>query len=63
MRRLVLKSNGNVSLTKNMISNIPSYAILFHTWGDDDDEVTFKDLMKGFGKTKHGHNEILFCAR
>jgi hypothetical protein len=25
---------------------LPDYAILSHTWGDDDEEVTFKDLTK-----------------
>jgi hypothetical protein len=62
MRLLELKSNGNVSLTKDMINNIPPYAILSHTWGNDDDEVTFKDLTGGSGKTKRGYDKILFCA-
>jgi hypothetical protein len=62
MRLLELKSNGDVSLTKDLISNIPPYAILSHTWGDDDDEVTFKDLTDGSGKTKCGYDKIQFCA-
>jgi hypothetical protein len=63
MRLLELQSNGDVSLTKDLLSNIPPYAILSHTWGDDEDEVTFKDLTEGSGKTKHGYNKILFCAK
>src|ERR1700712_3500433 len=62
MRLLELKSNGDVSLTKNLISNIPPYAILSHTWGDDDDEITFEDLTEGLAKTKRGYNKIQFCA-
>jgi hypothetical protein len=62
MRLLELKSNGDVSLTKDLISKIPPYAILSHTWGDDDDEVTFEDLNDGSGKTKLGYDKIQFCA-
>jgi hypothetical protein len=62
MRLLELKSNGDVSLTKDIISKIPPYAILSHTWGEDGDEVTFKDLIKGSAKTKRGYDKIQFCA-
>jgi hypothetical protein len=62
MRLLELQSNGDVSLTKDLISNIPPYAILSHTWGNDDEEVSFKDLMEGSGKTRCGYEKILFCA-
>jgi Heterokaryon incompatibility protein (HET) len=63
MRLLELKSNGDVYLTKDLISDIPPYAILSHTWGADDEEVTFKDLTEGSGKMKRGYSKILFCAR
>jgi hypothetical protein len=62
MRLLKLRDNGEFSLTKDLINNFPPYAILSHTWGDYDDEVTFKDLIKGFGKTKVGYRKIQFCA-
>jgi hypothetical protein len=62
MRLLELKSNGDVSLTKDLISKIPPYAILSHTWGNDDEEITFKDLTEGSGKTKRGYKKIFFCA-
>ena len=62
MRLLELQSNGDVSLTKDLISNIPPYAMLSHTWEDDDDEVTFKDLTGCSEKTKRGYDTILFCA-
>src|SRR5882757_1663526 len=63
MRLLELQSNYNFSLTKDLIGDIPPYAILSHTWGNDDEEVTFKDLTEGSGKTKRGYNKVLFCAR
>ena len=62
MRLLQLKTNGEFSLTKDLLTNIPPYAILSHTWGDDDQEVTFKDLTEGSGNTKAGYRKIQFCA-
>ena len=62
MRLLQLKPNGKFSLTKDLIENIPPYAILSHTWGDDDQEPTFKDLAEGSGSTKAGYRKIQFCA-
>jgi hypothetical protein len=43
------------------VRHIPSYAILSHTWGDD--EVTFRDLTEGTGTTKAGYRKINFCAK
>ncbi|TVY68789.1 Vegetative incompatibility protein HET-E-1 [Lachnellula suecica] len=63
MRLLKLKANGEFDLTKDIINNQQPYAILSHTWGDDDDEVTFTDLTEGTGKTKPGFRKILFCAK
>jgi Heterokaryon incompatibility protein (HET) len=62
MRLLEIRDNGAFGLTKDLINNIPSYAILSHTWGDDDEEVTFKDVTEGFGKMKAGYRKIRFCA-
>jgi hypothetical protein len=63
MRLIELKSNGDICLTKDLISNIPPYAILSHTWGNDDDEVTFKDLTEAQGNTKRRYDKIRFCAK
>lgn len=41
----------------------PPYVIRSHTWGADEEEVTFADLESGDGKTKLGYEEILSCAR
>ncbi|KAK5558100.1 hypothetical protein LTR46_004279 [Exophiala xenobiotica] len=62
MRLLQLTNDGELSLTKNRINNIPPYAILSHTWGDDEEEVTFKDLSEGSGKPKTGYRKIQFCG-
>jgi hypothetical protein len=62
MRLLQLKPNGEFGLTENLYNNIPPYAILSHTWGNDDQEVTLRDLTEGSGKTKDGYRKIQFCA-
>jgi hypothetical protein len=61
MRLLELNNHGEVSLTKDLINNIPPYAILSHTWGEDNEEVTFQDLTQGVGKSKAGYGKIRFC--
>lgn len=62
MRLLERKDNGEFILTKDVCNNIPAYVILSHTWGDDDQEVTFKDITEGLGKSKAGYRKIRFCG-
>jgi hypothetical protein len=63
MRLLKFDSRGELTFTKNFNEDdIPRYAILSHTWGADDDEVTFKDLQNGSGKIKAGYHKIVFCG-
>jgi hypothetical protein len=62
MRLLQVNENGDFSLTKDIINNTRLYAILSHTWGDDDEEVNFKDLTEGSRKTKAGYRKLQFCA-
>jgi hypothetical protein len=59
MRLLHLNNDGEYSLTQ-FFDNIPSYAILSHTWGPD--EVTFKDMIEGNGASKTGFDKIRFCG-
>lgn len=40
---------------------IPQYAILSHTWIADDQEVKFKDMTEGTGRSKEGYKKIEFC--
>jgi hypothetical protein len=63
MRLLELNNDGEVSLTKSLVDNVPPYAILSHTWGEDDEEVTFQDLTEGVGKSKAGYGKIRFCGK
>ena len=60
--RLLERKNHEFSLTEFVGDNIPQYAILSHTWGDDSEEVSFKDLVEGVGKSKAGYNKIRFCG-
>ncbi|RYO96172.1 hypothetical protein DL765_011653 [Monosporascus sp. GIB2] len=63
MRLLKPEDNGEFSLSEFVGDNIPPYAILSHTWGADDEEVAFKDLMDGTSKTKAGYRKIQFCRK
>ena len=64
MRLLQLKDEGEFSLVEFVGKNIPRYAILSHTWGEDHEEVTFNDLVKGIASTRPaGYRKILFCAK
>jgi hypothetical protein len=61
MRLLELKDNGDFGLTKDILYDVQPYAILSHTWGGDDEEVTYQDMIRGTGKTKAGYKKIRFC--
>jgi Heterokaryon incompatibility protein (HET) len=64
MRLLKCADAGDFYLTKDFVGNdsIPPYAILSHTWGKDEDELTFKDLQTGTGESKAGYKKIQFCG-
>jgi hypothetical protein len=62
MRLLKLDSAGKLSLTKDLLDDIPPYAILSHTWGADEDEVTFSDLENRSYQSKAGHAKLRFCG-
>ncbi|KAF2031890.1 HET-domain-containing protein, partial [Setomelanomma holmii] len=40
----------------------PPYAIISHTWGPDDEEVTFQELITGASKQKIGYAKIQRCG-
>jgi hypothetical protein len=63
MRLLSLDENGSFSLTEFFGVDIPPYAILSHTWGPDNEEVTFKDLLEGSHGTKTGVRKLHFCVQ
>lgn len=63
MRLLKIEDGIVLTYTKDLIDDIPPYVILSHTWLDDEDEVTYKDLIKGRGRDKIGYQKIDFCAK
>ena len=62
MRLLKQEKNGEFSLTKDITYPTMPYAILSHTWGEDDEEVSFGDLKDSSGKTKDGYRKLHFCG-
>ncbi|KAF8853548.1 HET-domain-containing protein [Acephala macrosclerotiorum] len=60
MRLLEYTNDGELSFAEFFGDDIPRYAILSHRWGVE--EVTFKDLMNGTGKSKAGYGKIQFCG-
>lgn len=65
MRFIRINKNGSLSLTKHFYGDeIPGqYAILSHTWGDDEDEVSYQDFQRQQERLKAGYSKIAFCAR
>jgi hypothetical protein len=63
MRLLRWGEHGQLTLTKDLGNDVPPYAILSHTWlPDDDQEVTFEDLVGGKGMDKPGYEKLRFCG-
>jgi hypothetical protein len=59
MHLLDMKGPGEFSLIQVATHNSLPYAILSHTWTDQ--EVTYQDLINGTGKRKSGYEKIRFC--
>ncbi|KAF2846575.1 HET-domain-containing protein, partial [Plenodomus tracheiphilus IPT5] len=55
--------DNDFSLVEYVGSSVPRYAALSHTWGSDDEEVTFQDIKSGTGKGKAGYRKIRFCGK
>ena len=49
-----VKATAGSALVEHYGKDIPPYAILSHTRGIDNEGVTFKDILKGKGKSKLG---------
>jgi hypothetical protein len=64
MRLLLCSETGKLILAKELIGNdqIPPYAILSHTWGLDNEEVTFEDIINITGEDKPSYKKIRFCG-
>jgi heterokaryon incompatibility protein (HET) len=63
MRLLTYTNTGDFILTEPFSEDgsIPAYAILSHTWGKEDDEITFEELRAGRAKTKPAYRKLEFC--
>ncbi|KAJ4369186.1 hypothetical protein N0V83_006271 [Neocucurbitaria cava] len=64
MRLLQLRGEDEFSLV-DYHKNLPPYAILSHTWGADNEEVTFNDVTEDIGraKNKEGYRKLIFCSK
>ncbi|KAH8632655.1 HET-domain-containing protein [Alternaria alternata] len=63
MRLLQRQGNDSFQLVYRVDEQIPPYAILSHTWGSEEDEVTFKDVVDGTYKKRKGYRKLQFCAK
>src|ERR1051326_6237921 len=63
MRLLNLRAGDEFGLTEFVDDEIPRYAIFSHTWGAEDEEITFKDILKRRSKSKSGYAKIQFCGK
>jgi hypothetical protein len=61
IRLLQRKSDGEIVFREPTTSDVPTYAILSHTWGEE--EVSFQDMEAGAGMRKAGWKKIEFCAK
>ena len=55
------QNNDDFELVTFSADDVPPYAILSHTWIDDQ-EVTYDELVAGTGKNKAGYDKIRFCG-
>jgi Heterokaryon incompatibility protein (HET) len=60
MRLLRCKPDGGFELIKFDNDDLPPYAILSHTWAEE--EVTYDELAAGDGKNKAGYAKLRFCS-
>lgn len=64
---------GRLCFTNDLYDNIPAYAILSHTWGPDEHEISYQDIMQHNERSqhdasvmpvyqsKHGYDKLDFC--
>ncbi|KIW32636.1 uncharacterized protein PV07_04166 [Cladophialophora immunda] len=63
MRLLERQPDGDLILREFTDKDVPPYAILSHTWFEDnEEEVSFQDAEDGSGKRKAGWEKIAFCS-
>jgi hypothetical protein len=64
MRLLYYREDGELGVTDDLIDADATrpYAILSHTWGKDEEEVSFEDLANNRGKDKAGYKKMQLCG-
>jgi Heterokaryon incompatibility protein (HET) len=60
MRLLSCSTEDNFELTNFDDQSLPPYAILSHTWADNQ-EVTYDEVIAGTSKQKAGYAKLRFC--
>ena len=63
MHLLQVRDAETFSLVERFDDEVPEYAILSHTWGHSDDEVTYQDLQNHTAEGKEGYNKLMFCGK
>jgi hypothetical protein len=63
MHLLTSGPTGSFVLKRFSGLSVPPYAILSHTWGDEDQEMTFEDIARNSGHKKSGYKKVQLCAR
>jgi hypothetical protein len=66
MRLLHFDQCGGLCLTKDLSEEellSHPYAILSHTWGKEDEEMTFADLTQGSRHTEVKYKKLRFCGK
>jgi hypothetical protein len=61
---LVSRGDGELNNTADLVVSdaISPCAILSNTWGADEEDVTFEDLVETVGKEKQGYKMIELCG-
>lgn len=63
MHLLQMYDADSVRLVELLGNDVPKYAILSHTWGQSNDEVTYQDLQNHTAEGKEGYNKLMFCGK
>lgn len=63
MHLLQMSGANSFSLVERFDDEITKYAILSHTWGQSDDEVTYQYLHSNIAKGKKRYSKLMFCGK
>ena len=62
MQLIEIISIGQFRLARGLIDHSHPYAELSHTWGEYDEEVTFRDRTNDTGNHKEGYGKFGVCG-